>query len=294
MILLRKQSQQVRKYPEIPMYINHFFKYSACAQLIIAPFDNLVISSNLEASRLLGGDASKLEKSTVTELFKTSLPELLRFTRELVEQSRGWSDQLVVTYNNISLRVETHGRFFTIGQQSLLHLTLNPAEELQQQRARSDAIRATNPSPAKDTQTLRLQLLNQWPGNVDQLNKLMATPIALTSGETRHVDEPAVKRNDNSKTTVAELSGGKPATTSTSLQVHTDDKVLTSTELKQRERNNIIRALRHSQGRIFGPEGAAELLDIKPTTLCAQLKRMDIDRKMYKREAQRQARPLSG
>ena len=41
-------------------------------------------------------------------------------------------------------------------------------------------------------------------------------------------------------------------------------------ELKRRERDNILAALEHANGRIYGSGGAAELLALKPTTLASR------------------------
>lgn len=35
---------------------------------------------------------------------------------------------------------------------------------------------------------------------------------------------------------------------------------------------NIARALRQARGKIYGPDGAAELLGLKPTTLVSRIK----------------------
>lgn len=57
-----------------------------------------------------------------------------------------------------------------------------------------------------------------------------------------------------------------------------DDTVLDETAMTDFERRNLARALVRTQGRIFGPSGAARLLGIKPTTLLSRLKKHGIDR----------------
>jgi PAS domain S-box-containing protein len=56
------------------------------------------------------------------------------------------------------------------------------------------------------------------------------------------------------------------------------DRVLTESELRDLERQNIVRALRATNGRVSGPKGAAELLGIKPTTLTDRVKKFRISR----------------
>ena len=45
-----------------------------------------------------------------------------------------------------------------------------------------------------------------------------------------------------------------------------------SRDWKRQERESITAALRKSGGKVFGPGGAAELLDMKPTTLASRVK----------------------
>ncbi len=54
------------------------------------------------------------------------------------------------------------------------------------------------------------------------------------------------------------------------------DKVLTIDELKYIERENIVRALRRSNYKIYGADGAASLIGSKPTTLISKIKKLGI------------------
>jgi transcriptional regulator with GAF, ATPase, and Fis domain len=47
-------------------------------------------------------------------------------------------------------------------------------------------------------------------------------------------------------------------------------------DLKQRERAFIIDALAQTGGKIYGPDGAAALLGLKPTTLSSKIHRMGL------------------
>ncbi|MNH21634.1 hypothetical protein D3C79_814520 [compost metagenome] len=53
--------------------------------------------------------------------------------------------------------------------------------------------------------------------------------------------------------------------------------ILTDEQLRTLERENTLSALRACQGKLFGKDGAAELLGLKPTTLASRLKRLQID-----------------
>ena len=48
--------------------------------------------------------------------------------------------------------------------------------------------------------------------------------------------------------------------------------------MRQRERKNILAALKHTGWKLSGDGGAAELLGIKPTTLASRMKSMHIER----------------
>ena len=48
--------------------------------------------------------------------------------------------------------------------------------------------------------------------------------------------------------------------------------------MKRFERQNTINALRQCKWKIYGDDGAASLLDIKPTTLIERMKRMRIQK----------------
>ena len=52
--------------------------------------------------------------------------------------------------------------------------------------------------------------------------------------------------------------------------------VLTDEDMRLREKANLEKALQHSDWKIYGAGGAAELLGLKPTTLLSRIKKMGI------------------
>lgn len=276
------------------MYINHFFKYSACAQLIIAPFDNVVVGANLEACRLLGRDSDGIENSTIATLFHSCLPGFLRFAQELMERGNHWSDQLQIRGRETTFRIEVHGIHSTVGKQDLLHLTFNRADETDQLRHNAETEHYYRPgnnssgSVALAFESLSREIASHWPCNRQQLSELTERQAILAHYDTgRHhrSHRPAVPGTIATRTT----SYGPTAATQ---QPHARAKVLTDAELKALEIRNMIRALQQSQGRIFGPGGAAELLEVKPTTLSGRLRRHHIDRRWFLPRDNKQAMPL--
>jgi formate hydrogenlyase transcriptional activator len=59
-----------------------------------------------------------------------------------------------------------------------------------------------------------------------------------------------------------------------------NDESLPFTEQQrlQRDRVNILAALKMTKGKISGKEGAADLLEIKPTTLVSRMKSLGIEK----------------
>jgi transcriptional regulator with GAF, ATPase, and Fis domain len=53
--------------------------------------------------------------------------------------------------------------------------------------------------------------------------------------------------------------------------------VLTDDEVRSFERANIVAALNTTGGKVFGAGGAAELMDMKPTTLASRIKALKIE-----------------
>jgi transcriptional regulator with GAF, ATPase, and Fis domain len=100
-----------------------------------------------------------------------------------------------------------------------------------------------------------------WPGNVRELENVIERQVILVRGD--------VIRFETLISTV-----NTPVNDDTSGD--TEHKLLTEYELRQVERQNIVRALQYCDGRVFGKGGAAEMLAIKPTTLSSRIKKLRI------------------
>ena len=59
--------------------------------------------------------------------------------------------------------------------------------------------------------------------------------------------------------------------------------LLTEDERRDRDRANIVAALEACGGKVFGRGGAAELLNVRPTTLASRIKALGIEVKREKR-----------
>jgi transcriptional regulator with GAF, ATPase, and Fis domain len=111
---------------------------------------------------------------------------------------------------------------------------------------------------------LRLQTYD-WPGNVRELRNVIERALITSGSESLQFDLSLINANSESlrQETVAETSGGEP-------------EILTEEQLKKIQKDNLRAALRKCEGKIYGTGGAAELLGLKPTTLCARIKKLGL------------------
>ncbi len=116
--------------------------------------------------------------------------------------------------------------------------------------------RLNKPIERIDPTALRLLMDYHWPGNVRELENLIERAVIVASGDTLHIDphwlEPARATNAEH-----ELSPSK---------------------LADMERRAILDALQRCRGRIYGANGAAAVLGLKPTTLYGKMRKHRISR----------------
>jgi formate hydrogenlyase transcriptional activator len=90
-----------------------------------------------------------------------------------------------------------------------------------------------------------------WPGNIRELENFIERSVILTHGSALQVP-------------IGELGGnGKPASVPGTRETE--------------ERNDILRVLKETNGRVAGPQGAAARMSIKRTTLISRMKKLGID-----------------
>jgi transcriptional regulator with GAF, ATPase, and Fis domain len=104
-----------------------------------------------------------------------------------------------------------------------------------------------------------------WPGNIRELRNVIERAVIISRGGTLDFEFPAT---DALPTTPRFVP-------------HSDNaelRILTESEMKQRDYENHLAALQKSNWKIKGAHGAAELLGLKPTTLLTRMKRMKLRR----------------
>jgi len=100
-----------------------------------------------------------------------------------------------------------------------------------------------------------------WPGNVRELRNVIERAVILARGGSLEFDLPTAPPP-------APMSKPRPE----SQAAESDEpEFLTETELQLRERDNLLRILQKANWKIKGPDGAAELLGVKPTTLLSRI-----------------------
>ncbi len=107
--------------------------------------------------------------------------------------------------------------------------------------------------PVSDTEMSALKQYH-WPGNVRELKNMV---------------ERYVVSGSNAETSIADMIDRTHRISATGRQAIT---------LKENERQHIRWALKKTNGKLHGPGGAAELLDIHPNTLRHRMKKLGIDK----------------
>ena len=119
--------------------------------------------------------------------------------------------------------------------------------------------------PLSDDCVRRLESY-RWPGNVRELQNIVERAV-ITSRDGRLNLDRALPESVNT------MAAAVVSDSSTVQRVHT------AKELEELERNNIIAALKSTEWKVAGENGAAQLLGVKPTTLSSRMKALGIERK---------------
>ncbi len=110
-------------------------------------------------------------------------------------------------------------------------------------------------------------LAYDWPGNVREMRNVIERAVILARGKRLWFDPPVIKSGLDANAEVPPCEAAAPAA-----------EFLTAAEFEQRERANIVRALERANWKVSGPNGAAALLGLKPTTLGYRMKSLGIKR----------------
>ena len=105
---------------------------------------------------------------------------------------------------------------------------------------------------------------HQWPGNIRELRNVIERAVILTKGTRLRLD-------------LALGGAGKPAVLAEQ-EISGLASFMTEDEFRNKEKQNLIAALRAADWRVWGPDGAAAMLGIKPSTLSYRMNAFGIEK----------------
>jgi len=107
-----------------------------------------------------------------------------------------------------------------------------------------------------------------WPGNVRELQNVVERAVILSRSGALHLDVPLT---DAAPLPVEPTAPATPRSAAASTP-------LSESQLREFEKANLLAALERCAWKIHGPDGAASLMGIKPTTLFSRIKRLGLQR----------------
>jgi DNA-binding NtrC family response regulator len=115
-----------------------------------------------------------------------------------------------------------------------------------------------------------------WPGNIRDLQNTIERAAVLATGSELVVDwdlgPPAVGANAGAGTEISTPAAQPPSARSADVEAQS---------LEALEREHIIAMLRKTRGVVGGPRGAAQLLDMNPSTVRFRMKKLSIGKADY-------------
>jgi transcriptional regulator with GAF, ATPase, and Fis domain len=117
------------------------------------------------------------------------------------------------------------------------------------------ARKSGRPARAISSDSLARLAAYDWPGNVRELQNVIERAVVLSAGPVLEID-PALLRNPPPPATPAKPPTGRD----------------------EAERRHILSVLERASWIIEGPKGAAQLLDMNPSTLRSRMKKLGIAR----------------
>ncbi len=122
------------------------------------------------------------------------------------------------------------------------------------------------PRPRLTRAALTRLLAYDWPGNIRELRNVIERGVITARGGNLEVDLPTGGGVTASTAARPRDAGGEAR------------DFLTETEMDQRVRDNLLAVLQRAGWKIKGPNGAAELLGVKATTLVSRIRKLKLER----------------
>ncbi|MEZ5660938.1 MAG: sigma 54-interacting transcriptional regulator [Burkholderiaceae bacterium] len=199
------------------------------------------------------------------------------------------TDVRVIAATNRDLQLEVQGRRF----REDLYFRLNvfpivspPLRErlediglLAAQFVRRACARAHRPElPISLADVERLKAYN-WPGNIRELENIIERAVIVSNDSRLRLDVPGPVPVPRAAIGGPDTAHNAPGETIGS------GRILREADRQGRDRENILRALEHCDGRVSGDRGAAALLGLPATTLYSRIARLNIDTRAIRRRS---------
>jgi transcriptional regulator with GAF, ATPase, and Fis domain len=123
----------------------------------------------------------------------------------------------------------------------------------------------------------------EWPGNIRELENFIERSVILTRRKSLEAPLAELRRSNTQEAAVTMQSSGKEdiaRIVKETLHVLNGNKTAAD-ERAQKQREEIVRALGESKGRVGGADGAASRMGINRTTLLSRIKKFGIDPGQY-------------
>ena len=104
-----------------------------------------------------------------------------------------------------------------------------------------------------------------WPGNVREMQNVIERAVITSRSRALRFDLPGQRGTERPPSRAAVVESAE-----------TETSVIPDSEMRRRERENLLAALGKSGWKVYGPGGAGELLGIKPTTLASRIQKMGL------------------
>lgn len=141
---------------------------------------------------------------------------------------------------------------------------LEDVEELAEHFIQHSARRLGAPRPRLTKAHVQALQSYDWPGNVRELQNVIERAVILAKGGPLQFDLPR------------RVSVDGAVSRSPMAPQALEEEALSFDELEMREREIVAAALRRTSGKVYGTDGAAALLGVKPTTLVSKIKRLKL------------------
>jgi len=131
--------------------------------------------------------------------------------------------------------------------------------------------------------TMRALMEWDWPGNVRELGNFIERSVILTRGSSLEAPLAELQRVcHEEKTSMARSQPEDEVARIVKETLHAlDSRKSVVDEHGQRQREQILRALRECKGRVAGNDGAAARLGLNRTTLLSRMKKFGINAKRF-------------